>query len=96
MCPAPVPRKAAAAVRHGQEGAVLDPSALDVRLERLGQERGGPEQSGRDPFRFGPAAPPPPPSAPSAGHVGDLDARGERRAETLDSPLRRHLRHPSR
>ena len=39
----------------------LDAGALDVRLEALKAQRPGPDDQGRNPFRFQPKPPPPPP-----------------------------------
>jgi hypothetical protein len=38
-----------------------DAGALDVRLEALNAQRPGPDDQGRNPFRFQPKPPPPPP-----------------------------------
>jgi hypothetical protein len=42
----------------------VDPSALDVRLDRLTAERKEPEETGRDPFSLRPPPPPPAPPPP--------------------------------
>jgi hypothetical protein len=49
--------------RPGPTRQPLDPASLDVRLEALKEERPGPDNLTRNPFRFEPKAPPPlPPS----------------------------------
>lgn len=55
--------------------SVSEAERLDVRLERLSGARQEPQESGRDPFRFRPAAPPPPPPAPPSP-VGPGGGRG--------------------
>ena len=39
----------------------IDPALLDVKIETLGDEPGGPAEVSRNPFRFQPRPPPPPP-----------------------------------
>ncbi len=42
----------------------IDPAALDVKIEALGQAPEGPAADSRNPFRFQPKPPPPPPPMP--------------------------------
>lgn len=50
--------------RAGVQDGVVDPSALDVRLEALEARNGGGPDGSRNPFRFQPKPPPPAPPAP--------------------------------
>jgi hypothetical protein len=76
---APARDTARPAVAHGkrpQTAGPPDPATLDVRLDRLGQERREPEEAGRDPFRFRPAPPPPPPPPPPPVNAGGIPGAG--------------------
>jgi hypothetical protein len=44
----------------------IDPALLDVKIETLGDEPGGPAEVSRNPFRFQPRPPPPPPPMAAA------------------------------
>ena len=44
----------------------IDPALLDVKIETLGEDPGGPVEVGRNPFRFQPKPPPPPPPMDAA------------------------------
>lgn len=74
-------RQPAAAATRQREADASASAPLDVRLERLDQQRREPGESGRDPFRFRPEPPPPPPPPPASvtppGGAGGSAATGE-------------------
>lgn len=73
-------RPASAPGKRGPSVGIQDAQAMDVRLDRLGQERREPQESGRDPFGFRaappPAPPPPPPPPVNAGGMPGASAGG--------------------
>ena len=73
--------------RAGQAGGAALPDApvVDLRLERLHDEREALPESTRDPFRFRPKAPPPPPPR-SASAPGSTGSGAPRPPEFLPPP----------
>ncbi|MGH9372775.1 MAG: hypothetical protein ACRD15_14715 [Vicinamibacterales bacterium] len=65
--PGPLASNPSRASQPGAGDAEIDPSVLEVRLESLADDRPGPGESDRNPFRFRPKAAPPPPAQPPSG-----------------------------
>ena len=64
-------------VGDGETGARPNVPVVDLKLERLRNDRGELPESERNPFRFRPMAPPPPPPPPPRAADARTDARPE-------------------
>lgn len=69
-----VPAAARATAAASQQAAAAAQLPLDVRIERLSDEKAAPASSGRNPFEFRARATPPPPTTSGLGGSGGLSA----------------------